>query len=79
MTLKSMLNVLCDTRYLITAFDTQICEYERIKVDYLNATSESRSRAFEVRDGWIKRKNKVVWVHYNSAAKCIEVRVDLLG
>ena len=79
MTLKSMLNVLSDTRYLITALDTQIGEYETIKVDYLNDTSESFSRARAVREGWIKRKNNVVWVRYNSAAKCVEVRVDLLG
>lgn len=79
MTLKAMMKVLSDTRYLITALDTQIDEYETIEVDYINATDKRFSKAIAIRDNWMSRKNKVVWVHYNSAAKCVEVRVDLLG
>ena len=79
MTLKAMLKVLSETRYLITALDTQLDEYATIEVDYIHATNKSFSRALAVREDWIKRKNKVVWVQYNSAAKCVEVRVDLLG
>ena len=79
MTLKAMMKVLSDTRYLITALDTQIDEYETIEVDYINATDKSFSKAIAVRDRWINRKNKVVWVRYNNAEKCNEVRVDLLG
>ena len=77
MTLKTMLNTLADTRYMITALDARTDYYDTIEVDYLG-DQDKFSNALTIRNSWTARKNRVVWVRYNSADGCNEIRVDLL-
>lgn len=77
MTLKTMLNVLGETRYRITARDVATGEYQSIEVDYGGDVSKF-SDALTIRTSWTAQKNRVEYVRYNKACECIEIRVDLL-
>ena len=77
MTLKTMLNVLGETRYRITACEVKTGDYETIELDYGGDLAKF-SDALRIRTTWTARKNRVEYVRYNNAAECIEIRVDLL-
>lgn len=77
MTLKAMLNVLGDIKYLITACEVATGDYETIEVDYGGDISKLTD-AMTVCAGWKARKNRVAYVRFNKAAGCNEIRVDLL-
>lgn len=77
MTLKTMLNVLAETRYMITACEVETGDYETIEIDYGGDLARF-SDALSIRTTWTARKNRVDYVRYNNVAGCIEIRVDLL-
>lgn len=77
MTLKSLLKVFSETRYMITALDVASGNYETIRFDYTNV-DENFGKALETRYAWTRRKNKIFDISYNKPAGCIEIRVDLL-
>lgn len=77
MTLKTMLDVLGETRYRITACEVNTGEYETIEIDY-DGDLTKFGESLTIRTMWTARKNRVEYVRYNKAAGCIEIRVDLL-
>lgn len=77
MTLKSLLKVFSETRYLITALDVASGRYETIRFDYTKS-DENFLAALATRERWATRKNKIFDISYNKPVDCIEIRVDLL-
>ena len=76
MTLKTMLKHLCEVRYNIKAH-TPDDNWEYLEIDYLGDRDQF-AKALAIRERWEKAKNKVTFVRYNTATKCIEIDIDLL-
>ena len=82
MKLKQAINVIAETKYKIAASITKpdgSRDYEYLSLDYIGQSPFDFSKARARRDELCKMKNKVTFIHWNSAAQCIEIDVDVEG
>ena len=76
MTLKSVLKVVLDTRYRITAHHTESDTYTIVELDYLKPQSVF-SEALHQELALAQTKNKVTFISYNKAAQCMEIDIEI--
>lgn len=77
MTLKQVLKVLCETKYMICSKDLKTGDYEYIEIDY---TDTNNAKCFEnivKRERVERSKNKITFISYNKAAEMVEIDVEV--
>lgn len=77
MTLKNVVSVLAEAKYMIVTNTEGKLDYEWLKVDYLAAEAETR-KAVLARINLEKKKNRVKHICWNATAGMIEIDVELL-
>lgn len=75
MTLKQARKLCIDPRYLVTT-DSASSVDAYIEINYLDS-SQKFSDALRAIDDLERRKNKVVFFHYNKAKACVEICVNV--
>ena len=77
MTLKSIMRVACDTKYLIVAHTKDCDDYRYIEIDYVGASSDDFVKALKARKEIEAKKHRVTFVHFNMAHQALEIDVEL--
>lgn len=70
MTLKTALKAICETRYMIVMNNNG--RYEFLRINYLG-DNEEFCKARKRRDEFVRMKNKVNYITYNSAEQMLEI------
>lgn len=79
MTLKQALAIIPETKIIISPRKSSAEYLPSIVIDYLATTSDfsAAMEALKALDKTTAQKNRVRWIHYNTAEKCIEIDIDI--
>lgn len=77
MTLKQVLKVLSESKYLVVSKDVKTGEYDYITINYQEADNSKFFKQLIKRERIEKSKNKVTFISYNAAAGMVEIDVEV--
>lgn len=77
MTLKQVLKVLSESKYLVVSKDVKTGEYDYITINYQEADNSKFFKQLIKRERIEKSKNKVTFICYNAAAGMVEIDVEV--
>lgn len=77
MTLKQVLKVLSESKYLVISKDVKTGEYDYITINYQEADNSKFFKQLIKRERIEKSKNKITFISYNAAAGMIEIDVEV--
>lgn len=77
MTLKQVLKVLSESKYLVISKDVKTGEYDYITINYQEADNGKFFKQLIKRERIERSKNKITFISYNAAAGMIEIDVEV--